>query len=769
MCEAFRETLRHWMTQDASITLYGEDIEDPKGDVFGVTRGLSTAFPGRVKNSPVSESTIVGTSIGRALAGGRPVAFIQFADFLPLCFNQLATELGSMHWRTCGAWECPVIVMVACGGYRPGLGPFHSHTMEALACHVPGIDVAMPSTAADAAGTLNAAFESGRPTVIFYPKARLNDRGQATSADVARHLAPIGAGRAVRPGNDLTLVGWGNTVALCEAAAKALDEAGCSVDVIDLRWLSPWDETLVCESARKTGRLIVVHEDNRTAGLGAEVVATVAERVESLRSRRVTRPDTYVPCHFGNQLEVLPGLRAILRASAELLDLDFTWKVPEPIASDLSVVCAIGSSPADQTVTIAELHVRAAESVRAGDVLASLECDKAIFDLQAPEAGVVEQIHLREGQQVRVNTPLLTIRTQNSVRRHTRSVREESGEPMLRPRTGGRVSIGGRISRDSVAGLSSIYTVKGRESLTNAELARRFPAYTEDDIFQRTGIRSRLRASENQTVLAMAAEAARKALDGEGLALSDIDLLLCSTSTPPMTSPSLACLVLAELAKQGYVGELPAYDIVAACSGYLYALTAAWDFLAVNPDGTVLVVTAETMSRAVEPSDFSTVSLFADAATATVVYGSRLKNRWRARIYRPLISAIGDVSHSLSIGGNGNGRCVQMNGKAVFGHAVRSMAEMIERACRDSNCAVENLDLVIPHQANGRIIAAVRDRLRSPGPSVCNEVIDLGNTSSSSIPLALSARVPHIARAGRIGLCTFGAGFTSGACVIQSC
>jgi 2-oxoisovalerate dehydrogenase E1 component len=142
----------------------------PKGDVFGVSRGLSPCFPGRVKNSPLAESTIVGVSIGRALSGDRPVAFLQFSDFMPVAYNQIFSELACMYWRTDGSWQAPVILMVTCGGYRPGLGPFHASTMEALAAHTPGLDVFMPSTAADAAGLLNAAFESGRPTVFFYPK-----------------------------------------------------------------------------------------------------------------------------------------------------------------------------------------------------------------------------------------------------------------------------------------------------------------------------------------------------------------------------------------------------------------------------------------------------------------------------------------------------------------------------------------------------------------------------------------------------------------------
>ena len=200
MRQALRDVLCHRLQSDPRVILFGEDIEDPKGDVFGVTRGLSSQFPGRVLNSPLSESTILGTSIGRALAGQRPVAFIQFADFLPLAQNQIASELAMLYWRTAGRWEAPVIVMAPCGGYRPGLGPYHAQTGEATLAHIPGLDVFMPCTAADAAGLLNAAFESGRPTLFLYPKALLNDMSLATARNVERQFVPIGPARKVRAG-----------------------------------------------------------------------------------------------------------------------------------------------------------------------------------------------------------------------------------------------------------------------------------------------------------------------------------------------------------------------------------------------------------------------------------------------------------------------------------------------------------------------------------------------------------------------------------------
>ncbi|HKK48766.1 MAG TPA: thiamine pyrophosphate-dependent enzyme, partial [Alkalispirochaeta sp.] len=211
MLEAIRDVLDARMGADERVTLFGEDIEDPKGDVFGITRGLTQKYGTRVKNSPLSESLIVGVSVGRALTGGRPVAFLQFADFLPIAYNQIFAELGSMYWRTDGGWQVPVIVMVTAGGYRPGLGPFHASTLEALVAHTPGVDVYMPSDAGDAAGLLNAAFESQRPTIFFYPKNQLNDRSRATSRDVAKQLVPPGTARFISHGDHLTIVGYGNT------------------------------------------------------------------------------------------------------------------------------------------------------------------------------------------------------------------------------------------------------------------------------------------------------------------------------------------------------------------------------------------------------------------------------------------------------------------------------------------------------------------------------------------------------------------------------
>lgn len=769
MAAALKTCLAARLSDDSRVTLYGEDIEDPKGDVFGLTRGLGDEFPGRVVNSPLSESTIMGVSIGRALAGGRPVAFFQFADFLPLGFNQLAGELASLHWRTDGGWRAPVVVLASCGAYRPGLGPFHAGSAEALVAHVPGLDVALPSTAADAAGMLNAAFRSQRPTVVLYPKALLNDATRGGPANVSDLFVPVGTARKVREGDALTLVAWGNTVPLCERVAETLAEAGVAAEVIDLRWISPWDTEMVCRSARKTGRLLVAHEDNLTAGFGAEVIAAVVEQVKTpLDVRRVARPDTFVPCHFGNQLEVLPSYRRILTAAAEMCDLDLAWDVaPDAVGGHL-VVETIGSSPADQSIEVAELLVKCGDTVVAGQTIASLEGDKAVIEIASPADGVVEEIHLRPGERGTVGAPLITLSVAR--RRRRQPVREDTGtarltrrkpvvpQPQSRPQSGDRSVV-------AVAGLSAVL---GCDRLENRDLIARLPTLAMDGgdgLYQRTGIESRPVADSSQTVVSMAAEAAREALAEAGLGVDALSLIICCTTTPEMIAPSSACRILYALDP---AVEVAAYDLQAACSGYLYALTAAFDHLQARPDGAVLVLTSELMRRIVDIDDPATSPVFGDAATATVLTGAASAVRRLALFRRPFVSAHGETGKTLQVPLPGPDAHVRMDGRRIFGEGVRRMGFALQEACARSGLAVEDLDLIVPHQANGRIIEALRARLHLPAERVWNEIRSRGNTSSSSIPLALTTILREPGPPRRIGVCAFGAGYTFGGAICET-
>jgi 2-oxoisovalerate dehydrogenase E1 component len=266
--------------------------------------------------------------------------------------------------------------------------------------------------------------------------------------------------------------------------------------------------------------------------------------------------------------------------------------------------------------------------------------------------------------------------------------------------------------------------------------------------------------------LTLAVDAARSALQNEGLTIHDIDAVVCSTATPLQSTPSMACLILHELCKEDRAREIPAHDINAACSGYLYALASGFDLIQYRPDSRVLVVTAEAMSRAVDPTDFDTAILFGDAASATVLSGPGAGGRPWALLRRPVLSAKGEDGSILSVGAPGRG-FVAMDGRKVFPEAVRQMAALLSRACDDAGLRVGDLDLIVPHQANGRILASLQDRLGVPAARVLSNISRRGNTASSSIPLCLSDLAGHGSLRGKIGLVAFGGGFTSGGAILE--
>ena len=773
MRDAMREVLRDRLACDPRLVLLGEDIEDPKGDVFGVTKGLSTQFAGRVMNSALTESTIIGTAIGRALAGQRPVAFIQFADFLPLGYNQLVSELSTLHWRTAGQWNAPVIVMIACGGYRPGLGPYHAQTQESVIAHAPGLDVFMPSTAADAAGLLNAAFEAERPTVFLYPKSLLNNQDLTTSADVDRQFVPIGTARKVRAGRDITLVGWGNTVLLCSRAADALEKAGIEAEVLDLRCISPWDEHAVLASAEKTARLVVIHEDNHTCGLGGEILATVAQQTRvPVAMRRVTRPDTLIPCNFANQIEVMPSFSRVLSTAAELLNLDLRWIPPEKGEAGIHLVEAIGSGPSDDTVTVVDLLVEPGAEIERGDPLASLEATKSVFEITSPVSGLLEEILVAEGDVVDVGAPIMRINTGTESKRPKPITQELCGTPVLSRKTTTEtlhIPHEYKERRPFGVGMSSVATVTGSRLMTNNELIktgviRNSNGMSVEDIVRRTGIETRMWAQNGENAVEMAARACWKLLDTEDLIVDDLDLLICSTTSPTSVTPSMACQILNSLSNGKGESMAQAYDINAACSGYLYALQAGYDYLQSMPHGRVLLVTAEVLSPLLDPADFDTAILFGDASSATVLYGEGHFDKAKARLYRPEVSAKGEDGSTLSVPLMHDGY-IQMKGRKVFSEAVRTMVASLNRVCDRERIRVEDLKLVVPHQANQRIIDAIQGRV---AVEVFSNIRRYGNTSSSSIPLCLNDLLPEAKKGDLFGLCAFGGGFTFGASILET-
>jgi 2-oxoisovalerate dehydrogenase E1 component len=253
-------------------------------------------------------------------------------------------------------------------------------------------------------------------------------------------------------------------------------------------------------------------------------------------------------------------------------------------------------------------------------------------------------------------------------------------------------------------------------------------------------------------------------LAGVGIEADDLSLVICCTTTPVMISPSTACQVLHRLAP---AAEVAAYDLQAACSGYLYALAGAWDHLQGNPNAKVLILTTETMRRIVDVDDPETSPIFADAATATVLTTAAEGREGLAVLRRPVVSARGESGSVLRVPLPLADAYVHMDGKKVFAEAVRRMHSMLAQACAQSNLTVADLDLIVPHQANGRSIEAVRSRLKLPPERVWNEIRLQGNTSSSSIPLALATILRSNDSGKRIGLCAFGAGYTFAGAILD--
>ena len=321
MIDAINHGLHEEMERNPRIYMWGEDVADPKGGVFGVTRGLTRAFPDRVFNSPLAEASIAGVAGGMAIAGYKPIVEIQFADYIWPGFMQLREEIPTVRWRSQGTWQCPVVVRVAVGGYIKG-GPWHSTCIEGVFAHIPGWRVVFPSSAEDAKGLIKMAARSEDP-VMFLEHKGLYRKPQAQSPEPdADYVIPFGKGRVRSEGNDLTIVTWGSTVYLALDVARQMAAEGKSVEVLDLRSIVPLDEELIRDSVRKTSRVIVAHEDTLTMGFGAEVAARIAQDCFHWLDapvRRVAAKDSFVPSASNLELMVLPSIADVRAAAEEVL------------------------------------------------------------------------------------------------------------------------------------------------------------------------------------------------------------------------------------------------------------------------------------------------------------------------------------------------------------------------------------------------------------------------------------------------------------------
>ncbi len=319
LIEAVTDALRHEMRNDDRVVVFGEDV-GKKGGVFGATTGIQEEFGDqRCFDTPLSECGIIGAAVGMAVYGIRPIAEIQFLDFIYPAFDQIVSEAAKMRYRSGGEYTCPMVIRTPYGGGIRG-GHYHSQSSEAYFCHTPGLKVVIPSTPADAKGLLISSIRDEDPVMFLEPKRSYRSvKGEVPEGE---HVVPLGKGRVVREGTDVTVVAYGAMVPVAEKAAEAMQQQGKSVEIIDPRSLVPLDEELILESVRKTGRCVSVYEAPKTCGFGAEIAAIVAEKAIGHLEGPVVRVAGFdTPFPYALEHLYMPDVRRVVAG----IEKTFNW------------------------------------------------------------------------------------------------------------------------------------------------------------------------------------------------------------------------------------------------------------------------------------------------------------------------------------------------------------------------------------------------------------------------------------------------------------
>ena len=322
MVDAINHALAEEMKANEKMVIYGQDIADPKGGVFTATKNLTKTYGNeRVFNSPLAESSIIGTAIGLAVAGWKPVVEIQFGDYIWTAMMQLRNEVATMRYRSNNDWSCPMVIRVPVGGYIHG-ALYHSQSIDGIFIHIPGIYIAYPSSASDAKGLLKAACRMNDPVLFLEHKGLYRQGYCATPEPDENYILPFGKARIVQAGNEATIITWG---AMVQKSIEAVAECNANgkVDIIDLRTLNPLDIDTIGASVAKTGKVVIVYEDTFTNGPGAEISAIIADNFfEHLDGpiKRVATKDSPIPYNWYLEEKILPQTSDIVSALTDLLE-----------------------------------------------------------------------------------------------------------------------------------------------------------------------------------------------------------------------------------------------------------------------------------------------------------------------------------------------------------------------------------------------------------------------------------------------------------------
>jgi 2-oxoisovalerate dehydrogenase E1 component len=321
--DAINHALAEEMDRNKKMIIYGQDIADPKGGVFTATKGLTDTYgKDRVFNSPLAESSIIGSAIGLATVGYKPVVEIQFGDYIWTAMMQIRNELATIRYRSNNAWSCPAVIRVPVGGYIHG-GLCHSQSIDGYFIHMPGIYIAYPSNASDAKGLLKMACRMDDP-VIFMEHKSLYRQSYASSPEPDdEYLIPFGKSKIIQKGSELTIITWGAMVQSSIDAVNDLDFDEDIIEIIDLRTLNPLDFSSIQASIEKTGKALIVYEDNLTNGPGAEISSLISDHCFEMLDgpiRRVASKDSPVPYNMYLEENVLPQVEDIKETLIELLE-----------------------------------------------------------------------------------------------------------------------------------------------------------------------------------------------------------------------------------------------------------------------------------------------------------------------------------------------------------------------------------------------------------------------------------------------------------------